>query len=115
MGQTATRTIGLTVLWILDTFLAEDVEEGVMVWGAFSARGMAALVSLKGSMGSVQYVKVLKKSLLPFATENDPKDWTFQQNNASIQSIRHVLLKIGSLAMTSWLWTGPRSVLTLTQ
>ncbi len=57
-----------------------------MTWGAFSARGTAALVSVKGSMDSQAYVKVLEKSLIPFAADNHPRGWTFQQDNAAIHT-----------------------------
>ena len=59
---------------------------GVMIWGAFSKRGTAALVSIKGKMGSVEYIKTLESSLLPFANEKHPQGWTFQQDNASVQT-----------------------------
>ena len=82
-----THSTGLTVHWTRATFRAEGKEEeGVMIWGTFSKRGTAALVYVKGKMGSDEYMKVLEKSLLPFVSDKHPQHYVFQQDNARIHS-----------------------------
>ena len=81
-----THSTGLTVHWTRVTFRAEGKEEGVTIWGAFSKRGTAALVYVKGKMESDEYMKVLEKSLLPFVSDKHVQHYLLQQDNTRIHT-----------------------------
>ena len=57
----------------------------VMVWGAFSGKGRAELVVMRGMQDAKRYVKVLEESLLPFIGLHSG-DIIFQQDNAPIHT-----------------------------
>jgi transposase len=58
----------------------------LMVWGAFSWKGLSELVVLRGMQDSEAYIHTLSEYLLPFAHANHGTDFIFQQDNASIHS-----------------------------
>lgn len=52
-----------------------------MCWGSFSWQGPGPLCVIDGIMDSVKYVKILNEIMLPYAEEEMPLIWTFQQDN----------------------------------
>lgn len=58
----------------------------VMVWGAFSSQGKAALAFLDGRQDAFKYVYTLSEHLLPFAHLHYGIEFEFQQDNASIHT-----------------------------
>ena len=55
---------------------------GVTIWAAISYYGLSSIAVIDGTMDSDKYIKVLDKCLLPFAAEDCPIDWIYQQDNA---------------------------------
>ena len=55
---------------------------GVMVWGCFSGiSGLEPLLQLNGIMDRFVYRDILEKQMVPFADDNMPLRWQFQQDN----------------------------------
>ena len=59
-----------------------------MIWGAFSANGIAELVVVEERQNAQKYVNVLETSLFPFDEVHHGQDFIFQQNNASINTAK---------------------------
>lgn len=53
----------------------------IMVWGCFSGCGMGPLIKIEGKMDRFQYLRILQEHMLPYAEENMPLQWRFQQDN----------------------------------
>lgn len=53
----------------------------VMVWGAFSGQGIGPIHRIEGLMDRFMYKDILQDIMLPFAEEEMPLRWTFQQDN----------------------------------
>lgn len=53
----------------------------VMVWGAFSAYGVAPLVQIEGRMNGIMYREILQNNLLQYATAKFGSSWIFQHDN----------------------------------
>ena len=60
----------------------------LMIWGAFSSKGKAALVRMEGRQTALKYTQVLEKSLEPFLANNHPDGSIFQQDNAAINTAK---------------------------
>lgn len=65
---------------------------GLMVWGAFAMHGRCELAIMAGRQKTEDYLRIMESHLLPFADENMPITWTYQQDNAPI----HVSVKAKS-------------------
>lgn len=63
----------------------------VMFWAGFSASGKTHLAKIGTRMDSKKYTDMLDDILIPFAEENMPEDFVFQQDNAAIHVSRHSL------------------------
>ena len=57
-----------------------------MLWGGITLKGRTTLAWMKGRQNTKKYLQVLRDFLLPFADENMPVSWMFQQDNASIHT-----------------------------
>ena len=56
--------------------------KGVMVWGCFSGIcGLGPLFQINGIMDHFVYRDILEKQMVPFADDNMPLRWQFQQDN----------------------------------
>ena len=56
--------------------------KGVMVWGCFSGiSGLGPLFQINGIMDRFVYRDILEKQMVPFADDNMPLRWQFQQDN----------------------------------
>lgn len=53
----------------------------IMAWGGFSYRSVGPLVKIKGIMDKVVYKNILADHMLPYARQNMPRGWIFQQDN----------------------------------
>lgn len=53
----------------------------VMIWGCFSRAGVGPLVKIEGKMDRFMYRDILQNTMLPFAEEEMPLIWRFQQDN----------------------------------
>lgn len=53
----------------------------VMVWGCFSAAGCGPLHQINGIMDRFQYRDIMESVMLPYAEEEMPLRWVFQQDN----------------------------------
>ena len=56
---------------------------GVTIWAAMSYNSVSNVAVLQGYMNSDYYCQVLTHCLFPFASEECPGKWIFQQDNAS--------------------------------
>lgn len=76
----------------------------VMVWGCFSYDGVGPLVRVVGIMNAIQYGEILTTHMIPFATQNMPGDWLFQQDNDPKHKSRHVtsLIATQSVRILDW-------------
>ena len=52
------------------------------VWAAMSCYGLLSIAVIDGTMDSENYVQVPNWCLLPFASEECPTDWIYQQDTA---------------------------------
>jgi len=53
----------------------------IMVWGSFSWYGVGPLFWIKETMTQNHYVQILQNIMLPYAEEEMPLNWKFQQDN----------------------------------
>lgn len=53
----------------------------IMVWGCFSYQGVGPIYRIESTMTAVTYCNILNEVLLPYAEENMPLRWVFQQDN----------------------------------
>lgn len=53
----------------------------IMVWGCFSGQGIGPIHKIDGIMDRFMYRDILKDVILPYAEEEMPLKWTFQQDN----------------------------------
>lgn len=53
----------------------------IMVWGSFSYYGVGPLYRIQGNMTAEDYVEILQYTMLPYADDNMPLRWVFQQDN----------------------------------
>ena len=57
-------------------------DKGVIVWGCFSGiSGLGPLFQINSIMDCFVYRDILEKQMVPFANDNMPLRWQFQQNN----------------------------------
>lgn len=59
---------------------------GVMVWGCFGYEAPGPLVVVDGKQNSRMYCGTLQSHLIPFAENELPSTWIFQQDNAAIHA-----------------------------
>lgn len=62
----------------------------VMVWAAFSWRGVGPIVKINGIMDQYVYKNILENHMEPFVEENMPLNWTFMHDNDPKHSARSV-------------------------
>lgn len=53
----------------------------IMLWGAFSWKGVGPLHKIEGNMNADMYRDILSVQMLPYARRNLPRNWIFQQDN----------------------------------
>lgn len=53
----------------------------IMLWGCFSSSGVGPLFWVKDKMCAVDYTNILQNVMLPYAEEEMPLKWEFQQDN----------------------------------
>uniref|UniRef100_A0A3B5QR67 Tc1-like transposase DDE domain-containing protein n=1 Tax=Xiphophorus maculatus TaxID=8083 RepID=A0A3B5QR67_XIPMA len=53
----------------------------IMIWGCFSYYGVGPIHRIQGIMDQFQYIRILEEVMLPYAEEEMPLRWTFQQDN----------------------------------
>ncbi|KAF0726182.1 hypothetical protein Ae201684P_020310 [Aphanomyces euteiches] len=69
----------------------------VMIWACFSSRGKSDLAFLRGNQDSVSYVQTLQPYLFPFAHTHHGKNFTFQQDGASIHRSNFTLVFLNEM------------------
>ena len=52
-----------------------------MIWGCFSYYGVGPIYHIPGIMDQFGYIKILEEVMLPYAEEEMPLKWVFQQDN----------------------------------
>ena len=65
-------------------FTKKTVKHGggnIMVWGCFSWNGVGPIFQTTNKMNAVEYKNILENVLLPYAEEDMPLRWVFQQDN----------------------------------
>ena len=65
-------------------FTLKTVKHGggnVIVWGSFSWCGVGPLHRIQGTIDQQMYKEILENVMLPYAEENLPLVWRFQQDN----------------------------------
>lgn len=53
----------------------------IMIWGCFSYYGVGPIYRIPGIMDQFGYIKILEEVMLPYAEEEMPLKWVFQQDN----------------------------------
>ena len=53
----------------------------IMLWGAFSWKGVGPIFNIKGNMNAAMYRNILSEEMLPYARQNLPRGWIFHQDN----------------------------------
>uniref|UniRef100_A0A3Q2Q7R2 Uncharacterized protein n=1 Tax=Fundulus heteroclitus TaxID=8078 RepID=A0A3Q2Q7R2_FUNHE len=53
----------------------------IMIWGCFSYYGVGPIHRIQGIIDQFQYIRILEEVMLPYAEEEMPLRWTFQQDN----------------------------------
>ena len=62
----------------------------VIVWASFSWCGVGPLYRTQGTMDQHMYKEILENVILPYAEENLPLVWKFQQNNDPKHTVKSV-------------------------
>lgn len=62
----------------------------IKLWGCFSWRGVGPLAKIEGIMDQEKYKEILENHMLPFAEENLPITWMYQQDNDPKHTARSV-------------------------
>lgn len=62
----------------------------IMVWGCFSKSGPGPIVRIDQIMDQYLYLDILNRHMLPYAEENMPLQWQFQQDNDPKHTARSV-------------------------
>lgn len=65
-------------------YIVKTVKHGgakIMVWGCFSHNGVGPIYRIPGIMDQHGYIKILDEVMLPYAEEEMPLKWVFQQDN----------------------------------
>ncbi|CAI9552555.1 unnamed protein product [Staurois parvus] len=52
-----------------------------MIWGCFSYYGVGPIYRIPGIMDPFEYIRILEEVMLPYAEEEMPLKWVFQQDN----------------------------------
>ena len=76
----------------------------IMVWGCFSSSGTGPIVKIEGKMDKKVYKNILSEHMLPFAEEEMPLRWTFQQDNDPKHSSKFIKdwLKLKNVNVLTW-------------
>lgn len=76
----------------------------IMVWGCFSWQGVGPLFRIKDTMTAVEYRDILQNVMLPYAEENMPLRWCYQQDNDPKHTSRLVLewLRNANISCMQW-------------
>lgn len=53
----------------------------ILVWACFSYRGVGPIYKIDNTMTADEYIKILKEVMLPYAEEELPLKWVYQQDN----------------------------------
>lgn len=53
----------------------------IMIWGCFSFDSIGPLYRIQGIMDHVEYKNILDQVMFPYAHQNMPRRWIFQQDN----------------------------------
>lgn len=93
--------------------LSTTVKHGggsIMVWGAFSSAGVGVLVRCEKSVTAAEYLKILRKGLLPsiqslFPDENH-ENIVFQQDNAPAHTAKVTKRFLEGHSITCMFWPG---------
>lgn len=56
-------------------------ERNIKLWGCFSYNGVGPMFWIKQNMTKEIYLKILETIMLPYAEENMPLHWVYQQDN----------------------------------
>ena len=67
-----------------EKFCKRTVKHGggnIMIWGCFSWNGVGPIHRILDTMDRFKYKNILEHKMLPYADENMPIIWTFQQDN----------------------------------
>lgn len=62
----------------------------IMVWGCFSWRGVGPIFKIDGIMTQDVYLNILRNVMLPYADEEMPIRWIYQQDNDPKHTARRV-------------------------
>ena len=76
----------------------------IMVWGCFSRSGTGPIIQVQGKMDRFQYKEILENKMLPFAEEEMPIRWIFQQDNDPKHSSKLVQEWFGEKNITVLKW-----------
>ena len=79
----------------------------VIVWGSFSWCGVGPLHRIQGTIDQHMYKEKLENVMLPYAEENLPLVWKFQQDNNPKHTAKSV--KSGLTLRRLLYWSGPHS------
>lgn len=79
--QTVRRAKGTRLKPQYCTMTVKHGGGSIMLWGCFSAQEVGPLYEITGIMDRFQYKNILETVMLPYAEENMPLRWTFQQDN----------------------------------
>lgn len=74
-------------------FTKKTVKHGggsIMVWGCFSWNGVGPIYRITDTMTRFEYKNILETIMLPYAEENMPLLWVFQQDNDPKHTSRYV-------------------------
>lgn len=75
-----------------------------MVWGAFSWYGIGPLVRMEGIMDQHRYKEIMENEMIPFADDNMPVTYVFQQDNDPKHTSRLVksFLSESNVSVMEW-------------
>lgn len=76
----------------------------LMVWGAMSWSGTGPIQKIEGRMDKFQYTSILENKLVPYADDNLPVTWIFQQDNDPKHTAKHTIqwFKDNHITVLDW-------------
>lgn len=88
-------------------FTKKTVKHGggnIMVWGCFSWYGVGPIFRITDTMTRFEYKNILENTMLPYAEENMPLRWVFQQDNDPKHTSRFVKdwFQANSITLLEW-------------
>ena len=80
-GATAADSLSDKPQAMNSSYMVKHGGASIIIWGCFSYYGVGPIYGNQGIMDQFEYIKILEEVTLPYAEEEIPLKWVFQQDN----------------------------------